>query len=62
MHILTDTLVLIRLYNKADLLVIKVDYTNKEKFVQMKVSFNLGKNGYHIPSVLGGRLIVVVRQ
>ena len=62
MHILTDTLVLIRLYNKADLLVIKVDYTSKEKFVQMKVSFNLGKNGHHIPSVLGGRLIVVVRQ
>ena len=61
-HILTGTLVLIRLYNKTDLVVIKVDYINEEKFVQMKVSFNLGKNGCLIPIALGGRLIVVVRH
>ena len=27
-----------------------------------KISFDLGNNGWHRPSGLGGRLIVVIRQ
>ena len=33
-----------------------------ERFVQMKIRFNLGKNGGHTLSSLGTRSIVVVRQ
>ena len=47
------------------------DYTRKwreklttqkiEKFMRTKISFDLGENGRHRPSDLGGRLTVVVR-
>ena len=32
----------------------EIKVMKKEKFVQMKVSFDLGKNGCHKPSGLGG--------
>ena len=34
----------------------------QERFVRMEINFILGKNGDHMPSSLGGRLIFVVRQ
>ena len=66
MHIITatpaGTLVMIRLHNKADLLETNLMAQNKESFVQIKISFDLGKNAHHTPIGLGARLIVVVRQ
>ena len=56
----TGTLVLIRLRKKQiDLMSIK---QKTERFVWTKISFDLGKNGCHRHSDLGGRLIVVVRH
>ena len=58
----TGILVLIRLLKKADLLETKVNCTKIERFMLIKISFDLGKNGCHRPSGLGGRLIVVVNK
>ena len=33
----------------------------QERFMQMKINFILGKNGGHMPSNLGSRLISVIR-
>ena len=46
---------------KADLLEMKVSSTKIERFVQTKISFDLGKNGGNMPCALRGRSIVVVR-
>ena len=34
----------------------------QERFMRMEINFILGKYGGHMPSSLGGRSIVVVRQ
>ena len=61
MHITTGTLVLIRLYNKAELLETKVNGTKIEKFMWTKISCDLGKNRCHRPSGLGSRSTAIVR-
>ena len=61
MCITTATLVLPRLLKKADLLETKVN-SMKERFIWTKLSFDLKKNRLHIPSGLGNRSIIVVRQ
>ena len=60
MCVTTGTLVLIRLYKKADLLETKVNSTKGRK-VGVEEN-NPEKNGGHKPSSLGGRSVVVVRQ
>ena len=56
------TLILIRLHKKADSLETNVNYMKDRKVRADKKSFDLGKNGCHRPSGLGGRSIVVVSQ
>ena len=62
MCVTTGTMVLIRLYKKADLWETKIDATKNRKVHVDRKSFDLGKNGSHKPSGLGGRSIVIVRQ
>ena len=40
---------------------VKVDGKKEKRFVLTKINFNLGRNGDHMPSSLGCRLITVVR-
>ena len=62
-HNYTGTLILTRLHKKADLLEMTVNGTNIERFVQMKISFDLGKSGGHTPSGLGvGQFLWLGRQ
>ena len=46
----------------ANLQKMKVNATKYERFVQTEINFVLGKNGGYMPSSLGGRSILVVRQ
>ena len=43
MHIITNTVVLIRLHKKVDLLETKLILQKVERFMWMKISFDLGK-------------------
>ena len=47
---------------KANLHKMKVNFIKIRKVRVDGINFALGKNGGHIPSSLGGRLIVVVRK
>ena len=58
----TGTVVLIRLCKKADLLETKLTARKIERFVWMKLTFDLGKDGCHRPSGLGCRSVVVVSE
>ena len=62
MRVTTDTLVLIRLHKKADLLDAKFMALKIERFVQTKIYFDLERNGHHRFSSVGGRSFVAVRQ
>ena len=55
-YITAGTLVMIRLHKKA------LTAKKIEKFMWMKISFDMGKNGRHRPNSLSSRLIVVLRQ
>ena len=61
-HVTSGTLVLIRLRKTADLLERKINSTKDIKVLADEKGLNLAKNVGHIPSILGDRLIVVVRQ
>ena len=54
-YVTTGTLILIGLYKKVDLLQTKVNGTIDRGFMRMKLSYDLGKNGYHRPNSLGNR-------
>ena len=47
---------------KVNLQKMKINATETGKFVRTEINFILGKNGGCMPSSLGGRLIVMVRQ
>ena len=49
-------------HEKSDLQKTKVNTTKQERFMQTEIDFILGKNGGYMPSNLGCRSIVVVRQ
>ena len=46
----------------ADLQKTKVNTIKMKRFMRMEINFILGKNGGYIPSSLGGRSFIVVRQ
>ena len=48
--------------SRLTILEMKVNGMEDSRVMQMKISFDLGKIGGHIPSSLGSRLIVVIMQ
>ena len=61
MYIITGTLVMIRLHKKADLMKTILTAQKIEKFMQIKINFDMGKKGCHRPND-HSRSIGVVRQ